>query len=492
MEQVLRDNVSESNLRTAVCYVRMSTEHQKYSIENQSDALFKYAKNNNLTVTRIFSDAGRSGLSLKGRVGLAGLLEMVENGEADFEYILVYDVSRWGRFQDVDESAYYEYLCKKNGIRVLYCTEQFQNDGSPYTAVLKSLKRVMAAEYSRELSDKVFAGQCNLVRKGFRQGGTAGYGLRRMLIDENGNEKYTLEYMSHKAIQTDRVILVPGPQEEIDIINKIFHLFVIKRQNYGQISRRLNERGLLNDLGEKWSRKKIQGILTNEKYIGNNVYGKTSTKLASKISHNKPDSWVRADKVFTPIVPIRLFNKAQKLVKSAKSKMPDAVMLHLLEKLYKKHGHLSSSLINASKRTPYATTYSERFGSILNAYKLIGYEPSRNIIPDQIMLQKLYALYQKKGTLDLNIIDKAKNVPNSSTYIKRFGSIYEAYRLVGFNKKKPDTRESVMIEHLKRIYQEHDRLSSALIDADELAPHSRTYSKKFGSLSAAYELAGIK
>ena len=36
---------------------------------------------------------------------------------------------------------------------------------------------------------KVFAGQCRLVELGYRQGGAAGYGLRRVLIDEHGNPK---------------------------------------------------------------------------------------------------------------------------------------------------------------------------------------------------------------------------------------------------------------------------------------------------------------
>ncbi len=58
--------------------------------------------------------------------------------------MLVYDVSRWGRFQDCDESAFYEYLCRRAGIRVEYCMEEFRNDGTPISAVLKVLKRVMA------------------------------------------------------------------------------------------------------------------------------------------------------------------------------------------------------------------------------------------------------------------------------------------------------------------------------------------------------------
>ncbi len=35
----------------------------------------------------------------------------VQSGDADFKAILVYDVSRWGRFQDADEGAYHEHVC---------------------------------------------------------------------------------------------------------------------------------------------------------------------------------------------------------------------------------------------------------------------------------------------------------------------------------------------------------------------------------------------
>jgi DNA invertase Pin-like site-specific DNA recombinase len=93
-----------------------------------------------------------------------------EKKQAHFSALLVYDVSRWGRFQDVDEGAYYEYVLKKAGIRVHYCAEQFENDGSMSSSVLRTLNRSMAAEYSRELSVKVFSGQCRLIKLGFRQG----------------------------------------------------------------------------------------------------------------------------------------------------------------------------------------------------------------------------------------------------------------------------------------------------------------------------------
>jgi DNA invertase Pin-like site-specific DNA recombinase len=160
-------------------YVRMSTEHQKYSTENQTEAIQQYAARRGLTIVRTYADAGKSGLRLDGRDALKKLIADVQDGTADFTSILVYDVSRWGRFQDADESAYYEYICKRAGISVQYCAEQFENDGSPVSTIVKGVKRAMAGEYSRELSVKVFAGQCRLIELGYRQGGPPGFGLRR-------------------------------------------------------------------------------------------------------------------------------------------------------------------------------------------------------------------------------------------------------------------------------------------------------------------------
>jgi hypothetical protein len=123
----------ETDVRSvrAAEYVRMSTEHQKYSTENQAEVIRQYAARRGIEVVRTYADEGKSGLRLDGRDALKQLIDDVQSGRADFATILVYDVSRWGRFQDADESAYYEYICKRAGISVQYCAEQFENDGSP-------------------------------------------------------------------------------------------------------------------------------------------------------------------------------------------------------------------------------------------------------------------------------------------------------------------------------------------------------------------------
>lgn len=170
----------------AAQYVRMSTDHQQYSTENQAAAIRQYAARHGLEIVRTYADEGRSGLRIEGRAGLLRLLADVESGAADFSAVLVYDISRWGRFPDADESAHYEYRCRRAGIQIRYCAEPFENDGSPIATIVKGVKRMMAAEYSSELSTKVFAGQRRLIEYGFRQGGAAGFGLRRSLVDQGG------------------------------------------------------------------------------------------------------------------------------------------------------------------------------------------------------------------------------------------------------------------------------------------------------------------
>ena len=93
---------------------------------------------------------------MEGRDALKRLIADVVSGQTDFTTILVSDVSRWGGFQDPDEGGHYGFICKSAGIKVQFCAEQFDNDGSPVSTIVKGVKRAMAGEYSRELSAKVF------------------------------------------------------------------------------------------------------------------------------------------------------------------------------------------------------------------------------------------------------------------------------------------------------------------------------------------------
>jgi DNA invertase Pin-like site-specific DNA recombinase len=281
----------QSESKPAAQYIRMSTEHQQYSTQNQADTIQEYAQRRGFTIVQTYADEGRSGLRIEGRDALRQMIDDAMSGEAPYEAILVYDISRWGRFQDSDESAYYEYICKRAGIQVYYCAEQFENDGSPTSTIIKSVKRAMAGEYSRELSSKVFQGQCRLIELGYRQGGPAGFGLRRMLVDMYGNPKGVLKRKEQKSLQTDRVILTPGPQEEISIVRHMYQMFIKQGKSEREIAEYLNGRGITTDADRQWTRSSVRQVLTNEKYIGTRSISATTSTIASH-SNSRRNGWL--------------------------------------------------------------------------------------------------------------------------------------------------------------------------------------------------------
>jgi DNA invertase Pin-like site-specific DNA recombinase len=393
-------------------YVRMSTEHQKYSTSNQMDVIKDYAKRNGMEIVQVYSDEGKSGLNIKGRDMLTRMIADVQTGNVGFFHILVYDVSRWGRFQDADESAYYEYICKRAGISVHYCAEQFQNDGSIGSSMIKTMKRSMAGEYSRELSSKVFQGACRLIQLGYKQGGTAGYGLRRMLIDQSGERKGLLKMGEQKSIQTDRVILVPGPEEEIKTVRWMYHTFVKLGKPESEIAQTLNDRGVLTDFERPWTRATVHEVLTNEKYIGNNVYHRTSFKLKSKHISNPPEKWIRADGAFEGIVAPKLFFTAREIILARSRKLTDDEMLDKLRQILQKHGRISGILIDEVEDFPSSSAYQHRFGSLVTAYRLIGYDPHI----DYSFIEINKRLRQKHPELIKTVIEQLQALGGSVLY----------------------------------------------------------------------------
>ena len=359
-------------------YVRMSTDHQQYSTDNQRDKIREYAARRGIEIVRTYADEGKSGLRIDGRQALQQLIKDVESGVADFQVILAYDVSRWGRFQDADESAYYEYICRRAGIQVAYCAEQFENDGSPVSTIVKGVKRAMAGEYSRELSAKVFAGQCRLIELGYRQGGPAGYGLRRVLIDQQGSIKCELTRGEHKSLQTDRVILMPGPENEIRIVNQIYRWFIDEGLVESEIAGRLNGMKVLTDLNRAWTRATVHEVLTNEKYIGNNIYNRVSFKLKKLRVINTPDMWIKKEGAFDPIVPPDVFYTAQGIVRARARRYTNEELIERLRTLYQNRGFLSGLIIDETDGMPSSSVYAFRFGNLIRAYQMVGFTPDRD------------------------------------------------------------------------------------------------------------------
>jgi DNA invertase Pin-like site-specific DNA recombinase len=363
----------------AAQYVRMSTEHQQYSIENQEAAIAAYASSRDFEIVKTYADHARSGLDLAGRPGLKALLEDVIAGRIDFGVVLVYDVSRWGRFQDADESAHYEFLCKRAGVRVHYCAELFPNDDSFGAVLLKTVKRTMAAEYIRELSAKTFAGQCRIARNGYKMGSPPGYGLRRVLVGSEGAYKATLHPGEWKSITTDRVKYAPGNEEEMQVVRNIYSMFIDGKMGLCQIAHELNATGVSRDGLRPWDNQAVRTVLYKAKYAGYMVFNQTSKRMGGKTIRNPREQWIVVPHSFPAIISPERFQEAERRRLQLTNNKSTGQILADLRSAVKRHGRLSQKIIGADPELPCVTTYVRRLGGLRRAYELIGYDPPKGV-----------------------------------------------------------------------------------------------------------------
>lgn len=372
----------------AVEYVRMSSEGQQLSIPFQQAAIRLHAAQRSYEIVRTYEDAACSGLYIEGRPSLKRLLDEVQSGQADFKAILVYDVSRWGRFPDTDEGGYYEYLCRKAGVQVVYCAEPFPADSGPLTAVLKAIKRAMAAEFSRELSVKVHSAMTRLAVRGYLPGGPPGYGWRRMLVGNDGQRKGILEAGVYKPARTDRVILVPGPEREIETVHRIYRLFLEDRLGHRTIAAILNSEAAPFSNGRRWTQHSVRHVLQSERHVGTIVFNRTSSRFRKGLTDrgrvkNDPSEWVRGT-FPEAIVPHEQFMRVKQMPNLRGLIYRDEEeLLAPLRSLLQEYGHLSSTLIKYRPGVPSPATLRARFGSIRKAFARVGYAcryaPEKNL-----------------------------------------------------------------------------------------------------------------
>ncbi|MBL3548131.1 recombinase family protein [Chryseobacterium sp. KMC2] len=310
-------NITQQNSKKAVAYYRHSAEDkQENSVAIQRNHVERFALEHNIAIIHEEIDEGVSGL-LANRPGFERLFDnWIKNFNAPhFEYVLVYDVSRWGRFQDQDQAGHYVYLCKKHGKEVVYVSRGFVDVSNQLFSSLEiSIQRYMAAEYSRQLSEKVFHGCVKVSQQGYSAGGTAVYGMARQLLDVNKKPIRILKAREHKQIANERVSFTPKNDDTTETVRKIFYLFVNERLTIPEIASYLNQRRIFSSNNKHWDKSKIIKILTDETYIGTRIYNKTWGRLKQKPYKNPRSEWVIVPDAFEAAIDKNVFKKAQEKI----------------------------------------------------------------------------------------------------------------------------------------------------------------------------------
>jgi len=509
----------------------MSKEHQRYSIRNQARAISAYAAQHGLNIVKTYIDPGESGLTLRERPGLQALLADAIKADRPFERVLVLDVSRWGRFQNLDQSGHYEFICFEAGAPVIYCAEPFENDGTPVMALLKQIKRLQAAEYSRELSGKVLYAQILQAKIGHKLGGSRRFGFDRVLVDEHDRPIQKLEPGQTKALNNQRDVYAVGSDDEVKIIRDIFTWYTRDRMSIRQIGKRLTETNAPRGDHTTWSESRVRRILSDELVLGVYVFNRTTQRLKSKARRNPPEALIKT-KILEPIISRALFESAARRLRIRRHDITPEEHLGAVSRLLRAKGYLTGKLINQCPYTQSADALTRKFGSIHRVYELVGYKPDgwwrpRNGIgpfTNDELLSRLREVHDRVGYVNEHVINREPSIPSVSTFQQRFGKLTDAYRLAGIPYGRTQLQrlgsarmkasragepprtiarprwselasrftDEELIECLRRLHKEHGYVTAQIIREDDCSPTPMLFAMRFGSLLNAYARAGIE
>lgn len=358
----------------AAAYVRTSTDQQKYSLENQIAAIEAFCAAARMELVQIFADVGKSGVTLAGRPGMRSLFDTIESGAAEFEAVVVFDVSRWGRFQDVDEGAYYEHHLRLAGAPVLYCAEVFDDDGSPAATILKAMRRAMAAEYSRDLSRRIRNGSRRAAARGFHLCGRPPFGYRRAIVDSTNTVVCVADQGQRKLLSSHHTTLVPGPDAEVAAVRRVFHLFGNRHLTMTSIAKQMAAEPWPRPWSRGWSDDLVRKMLRNEKYVGAAVYGRTTGPLHTRRTRKPTGDWVIVSNAHEPLIPRSLFERVQKRL-AHRRRFSRAEVIKGLRELVRIHGQITLEAIASSSSLPSVAAIHDQFGSLSAAYTAAGVPP---------------------------------------------------------------------------------------------------------------------
>jgi len=367
-----KNDIALCEYHCAVIYCRNSADiGQENSCEIQEEKCRAFAEKNGFEVIAVYADRGKSGLNAEGRPAFQAMLERSKTDNS-FQTIIVLDISRWGRFQDIDLSGHYETICRQYGKEVVFVSHGII-EKDPKRKLLhqlhKDIDRFQAAEYSETLSEKTKAGAIKVAKQGYRPGGSPPYGMRRVMLDEQKQRDRVLDPGQRKGLQNGRTILEPGDPVMQAIIHEIFELFVEKDYSEKQIAGHLNSKGIPSPGGVFWSPGAIRKILGDEQYAGSVVYNKTSGPLKSKPKPNPPDEWIVTPGSYEIVIERNLFERARDKILARRRQFSSEEIQRILKSVFDKYGLLTASLIRIEETALTQRHILDKFGSIPEAFQ---------------------------------------------------------------------------------------------------------------------------
>ena len=239
-----------------VAYVRMSTGKQEHSPAQQRSAIAAHAKRQGYVIAKEYADLGVSGVKAEKRPQFR---QMISDGSArKFDRIVVYDRSRFGRFDSVEFGRWVQPL-REAGVD-LETLDGGVEDWDDFGGRLKGMiEQEGKHAFVIDLSRATVRGQTSKAVEGRGYAGPTPFGYVRTTTITGRNR--------HSTLALD-AIAAP-------VVRRIFETYAAAGSSLTSVAAALNDEGVPPPRrGERWRKNSVQRILENEVYMGDAVWGR--------------------------------------------------------------------------------------------------------------------------------------------------------------------------------------------------------------------------
>jgi DNA invertase Pin-like site-specific DNA recombinase len=286
-----------AKLVTAVGYLRMSTDRQETSPEQQRAEVEKYAAKNGYQVMRWYQDLGISGDKTDKRLQFQQMITDAADGR--FKAILCWDQDRFGRFDSL-ESGYWIHPLRRQGVQLVTCTDGPVDWNSFAGRMIYGMKQEGKHQYLVDLSNNVTRRMNQLAHEGRWVCGAVPLGYS---LDEN-----------------KRIVL--GKPEDVEFIQMLYREYLAGATTR-QLTALTKARGYVSSKGKPWSVPGITALLKKPLYTGTFTYGRYQfSKYQPRTSPGKnraQDEWITIPNNHPPIVTQQQFDAVQQQLKQRRN-----------------------------------------------------------------------------------------------------------------------------------------------------------------------------
>jgi len=274
--------------KTAAVYARYSSDNQREeSIDAQLRAIDEYCSKENIRIIRRYIDEAQSAKS-DDRVQFLALFSDILKGYISPNFVIVHKLDRFARNRY--DSALYKKKLKDNGVKLLSVLERLDN--SPESVILESVLEGMSEYYSLNLAREVMKGMKETALQCKHTGGTPPLGYK-----VNPDKTYSID------------------EQEAEAVRIIFEMCAEGR-TYSEILDTLNSKGHKTKTGKQFGKNSIKDLIINEKYKGVFIFNKRISGKKHNRKYKDDSEIIRIPGGMPAIVPIDVWEDANKRVSS--------------------------------------------------------------------------------------------------------------------------------------------------------------------------------